>query len=261
VDFRKALFMSDEDLHRLQVMFVPAENGDFSFSVYACPLAQQSEALWTLHVTGVVAASDQHRGPFAAEQPSGIDDIQARCGEEIDGTTFYLKLNERMNQWGPSFQGIERIWLHDGEALGKIRVPSQIRSETDKYHIHPAVLDACIQVLGAVASRPGGNGAGFYLGKHVEEIHVFDRPKGDCLWSHVSLRPGSAHDSIQVGDVRILDEAGRLVLKADGVGLQQLDHKAIQEDWLYEIQWEEASRASDALKVRVRPIAPSPSEI
>ena len=40
-----------------------------------------------------------------------------------------------------------------GEAIGRIRIPAGIEAECRSYHVHPAVLDTCLQLLGVAFSE------------------------------------------------------------------------------------------------------------
>src|SRR5580698_3823631 len=57
--------------------------------------------------------------------------------------------------YGPSFQGVERLWCGEREALGEVRLPpavipvGQTNGKSDGASFHPALLDSCVQVLAA----------------------------------------------------------------------------------------------------------------
>src|SRR5262249_37854612 len=82
-----------------------------------------------------------------ATQGNLLQDIQACCQEEISVPEFYQRLREYAIDLDTSFQGIERLWRRDGEALGQVRLCEALEREASFYQIHPALLDACFQVL------------------------------------------------------------------------------------------------------------------
>ena len=49
--------------------------------------------------------------------------------------------------YGPTFQGIERLWRGEREDLAEIYVPSGLMRILSDYRLHPAVLDACFQTM------------------------------------------------------------------------------------------------------------------
>lgn len=190
--------------------------------------------------------SDLHLSPFQQKNP--LQDIQARCQEEVAVSTFYNKLSQRGIQLGARFQGIERLWRGDREALGQVRILKALEQEADFYQIHPAFLDACFQVL--VAALPTAtllkNEEFLYLPVGLQSFEVHNRPH-TWAWSHAVLKPSASYEDIFEGDVHILDNEGRLLIHARGLQLQQTGttvQPSFQEDLknlLYELHWEQAS--------------------
>src|SRR5262249_51238784 len=79
-------------------------------------------------------------------------------------------------------------------------------------------------------------------------------PTGQQFWSHATLREGTGNDpnSLQ-GDVRLLDDAGRMLAEALGVRCMRLGGAPAQEtekslsESLYEIQWQPMPRSDDEI--------------
>jgi hypothetical protein len=72
-----------------------------------------------------------------------------------DRTVQRFFAQERDIHYGPSFQAIERLWYapetEKEEALAQIRLPEGLTEEA--YTLHPALLEACLQVLAAPLSH------------------------------------------------------------------------------------------------------------
>ncbi|HYC89916.1 MAG TPA: SDR family NAD(P)-dependent oxidoreductase, partial [Thermoanaerobaculia bacterium] len=72
---------------------------------------------------------------------------------------------------------------------------------------------------------------------------------GSQFWSHVTLREGSGQGSDTLhADIRLLDDAGRVLAEVSGVRCLRLERTAAQEerkigDWLYEVAWQPAADA------------------
>lgn len=176
-----------------------------------------------------------------------LEEIRGRCQEEIAVADFYRELNSRGINLGPSFQGIEGLWRHEGEALGLVRMPKSLKGEVDRYEIHPALLDACCQVLVVAAL----NGASLlhetdilYVPVDLREVRVHSRPH-ERVWSYAVLRSNGSEsvDSFE-GDVRLLDEEGRLIAEVTGMRLQrtkpaiQGKEREVLDGLLYVMNWE-----------------------
>ena len=196
-------------------------------------------------------------------QSNQLQDIQQRCREEVSVPDFYHQLSEHGIQLTSSFQGIERLWRRDGEALGQIRLPEALERDADLYQIHPTILDASFQVV--IATLPNTlfqSEDALYLPTGIRSFQMHKKPgsppKGTRqVWSHARLQgevqppipKGNTVDLIE-SDVRILDEQGELLAEASGLQLQRSvplaptpqptpsTSQTSPEAWLYELQWE-----------------------
>ena len=102
--------------------------------------------------------------PFVAEEES-VEEIQLRCSEKVSGPDYYRQLGENGIQYGSFFQSITQLWLDNKSVLAELRISSDPDSDFSTYQLHPAVLDGCLQVLGAaVATEAKRNGKqGIYI--------------------------------------------------------------------------------------------------
>ena len=155
-------------------------------------------------------------GETVSDTDSLLREIRKRCGNEISGADFYAALRQSGNEYGPSFQGVERVWTGQSEALARIVAPAGIAADRT---FHPAVLDACVQALSAC--RESG-GCAYYL-KSIDKVRVLGEPGLGC-WSHAALTPGGADDPrATLGSVRVYSDTGSLVATLEGVRLEYLE--------------------------------------
>jgi phthiocerol/phenolphthiocerol synthesis type-I polyketide synthase D len=186
--------------------------------------------------------------------------IQQRCSEEVAIAPFYRGLYERGIQLGAGFQGIERLWRRDGEALGYVQLAEQLVREADDYQIHPTLLDSCFQVL--IAALPNTIWQSedvLYLPTGLRGFKLHKRP-GQQVWSHAMLTSNEEAGNLNglslqaaqsfEGDVSIMDEHGEVLIEATGLQLQRsepvsrsTDTTEALKDWLYELRWEPVALA------------------
>ncbi len=258
IEFYRALFLPDGESHPLQLILSPGVDGAATFQLYSCPAGiGQSNKSWTLHAAGEVSPRSDD-AVFAAGRETPAE-IQAGCPEKISGEDFYARLSERGIHYSPFFRSITQLWKRNGDVLGEMRVPQAPESEFSAYQIHPASLDACLQVAGAaVAAEATGNGKpDIFMPTHIDEIRVHGQP-GPRLWSYAHMQERHA-DTVK-GDVRLLDEAGHAVVEISGLRFESLGgdrQRAVEknpqenfqenpqehlqenlDDWLYEFQWQ-----------------------
>lgn len=186
-------------------------------------------------VSTVSTAAPSFAVPEAPE--ASIEEIRARCSEEIAGPAFYRALVERGVQLDGSFHGIVRLWRGDGEALAQVR-PTDLPD--GYYQIHPVVLDSCFQALGGALPN-GVSPETLYVPVKLRGFEVFSRPEG-LLWSHARITSSGAPGGEMEGSIRILDEAGRLVARAAGLRLRPTARQEAAPSGvsglLYRTEWE-----------------------
>lgn len=188
---------------------------------------------WTAHLTAVVR-------PAVAPTPqesSPLDAIHLRCPHQYSRARTYDYLRMIGLDYGPLFQGIEAVWQGDRESLGEVRLPEALGRDDGAYLFHPALLDACLQVVIPADDDFDQRNGGLYLPSAVEQIQVFGRPSGR-VWAHARLHEKTPRRSL--ADVDIYDDEGRLIARVQGLESRRvaggrdesLDHL------LYAYQWQ-----------------------
>jgi len=250
IEFRKALFLPDGGSRTIQVILSQGADGAASFHIYSRPgRAVYAGESWTLHATGKVCLQ-QNVGVITpdAEQET-LAEIQTRCAEKIDGPDYYRRLRESGVHYGPFFQSIAQLWRNNGDVLGEVQVPDGPEADFTGFQIHPAILDAGLQVLGAaVAAEATENGRqGIYLPTRIDQFRVHGRP-GRHLWSHTRVQRREADAT--TGEVQLLDEAGRMSIEIQGLRFEFLGNDTPRaavdslDDCLYEFQWQPKEHAT-----------------
>ena len=199
-----------------------------------------------LHATSQEASEE--RAPEAQVEAASdrLEDIQQRCRDEVSVSTFYADLQTHGIELGADYRAIRQLWRRDGEALGRIQYDGDA---TGPYQFPHALLDSCLQVV--TATLPDSlvkRQSALYLPSGIKSFKLHKQP-GAKVWSHAVLTsepvPGAA---VLESDVRILDDAGQVLIEASGIQLQRSeaatsahtpDHLS---DWLYTLQWKEESQ-------------------
>jgi acyl transferase domain-containing protein/acyl carrier protein len=245
--FEKALFLPEQGARAVQLVLSTRGAGETSFRFFSQEeSATQLDASWTMHAAGMVrhhySRDNGNAGPAVGLNGSPAD-IMVRCQEIVAGADLYEGLRERGLEYGPSFRGVEQLWRRDGEALGRLQLTEAVATQSSGHKIHPALLDACFQVLAAALPRESAEGDDLYLPVGLTRLRLHDLPD-DELWAHAFLKSDADADSLE-GDVFLLDESGQFLLEASGLRLQRLERDAQPEieqeeldGWLYEVQWE-----------------------
>ena len=231
----EVLPLPEEGHREVQLILAPPEDGHCRFQLFSCLPPSRA---WKLHATGMICKTDTDPkvGPV-----DSLRSAQNRCQQPLACDEFYAGLRQRGLEFGPLFCGVEGLWQGEAEALGKARLAESLASEVRDYHIHPVLLDACVQVVAAAVL---GNGEAVYLPMHLERYRL-NGPIGSTeLWGHARLRSNTSSETM-TADLRVFDTEGRLVAELEGIHLKRADRQTLAgvrgdkyANWLYEVQWQ-----------------------
>ena len=178
---------------------------------------------------------------------NSLDSIDIECFKSslqrtLDIDSYYQELRGQGLNYGTNFQGIKQLWQGENKALGYIEIPVSIK--TDKDLIHPALLDACLQLIGAVTE----SSQGVYLPVSIDSLQLIKIP-GNSIWAEVTVKQ-TDNSQIINADFVLLNKDGNAIAKINNLTLNYLslaslrklvnlpdDVKDLSND-LYDITWE-----------------------
>lgn len=197
-----------------------------------------SERAWSLHATGtLVVLGDGVSATEAHDLDSVLKDLQTPLPVE----DYYQRARNAGVDFGPEFQGITELRREGEQVLARIERPAGLGSGGG-YLAHPALMDACLQVVGG--AYPDMDGTELYVPVHIERLHVLGSIE-DGVWSHAVVRPVDEAGKRLRADVRIFGRDGALRAWVRGLELQRTSQEALRaalstslDEWLYERRWE-----------------------
>jgi len=194
------------------------------------------QAEWQLQATGRFLQGAAARG----DHVRALEAIRARCPEQISKDDFYRVARLRQYEYGPLFQGIERVWVGRDEALGEVHVPPHLTVEQEQCSFHPAVLDALFQsCIPLFPKRSEADRRTTWMPVRTGRYRFRARP-GEVVYSHVRrMKQGS---NWILFDISALSEEGEILAEFQSMRAQaiQIQDAGCQpwEKWLYEFQWQ-----------------------
>jgi acyl transferase domain-containing protein/aryl carrier-like protein len=201
-----------------------------SFHVHTRP--SQGDREWTEHATAILDT--------CPVEPDGagfaLEAVRTRCPREFSRERCYAYLRRMGLDYGTMFQGIERVWQGERESLGSVRLPDALGAEAVAYRVHPALFDACLQVVipadGDFDQRDGS----LYLPSAIDRVELL-APPGRHVWVHARLLERTARRS--VADIDVYDEAGRAVVRVRGLHARRVAGGRSEgvDDLFYAYQW------------------------
>ncbi|MCX5195605.1 SDR family NAD(P)-dependent oxidoreductase [Streptomyces sp. NBC_00249] len=130
----------------VQVAVGPADgSGSRDVTVHSRPDGAAPDDSWTCHATGVLTSAPDAEPP--AQDPAVWPPSGATAVELAD---FYPELAARSFAYGPAFQGLHAAWRLGDEVFAEVALPTDPSgpSDTAKYGLHPALLDAALHGVG-----------------------------------------------------------------------------------------------------------------
>ncbi|WBB80648.1 type I polyketide synthase [Micromonospora sp. WMMD882] len=184
---------------------------------------------WTVHATGSyddtpTGGDDTPTdGDDAHETPA---DIQRRCAPDPEHVDWFYQTGWRDGlELEAGFRWQSRIWRRDGEALCQMR-QAQDTDRHDRYVLHPGLVDASFQIVGAALPASGQEFA-VYVPLGVDRFRLRRGADGP-IWGHARLRPGSRpDDETLTADVWLIDDDGRIVAESQGLRLKRAERSAL----------------------------------
>jgi acyl transferase domain-containing protein len=200
------------------------------------------------------------RVELPADTDGGTIDLEAArarfTGEPRDAKWQTEALRTSGLEPGPTFSWSLLHWLNERETLSEVRAACDV-DRADDYYIHPGLLDTAFQLLGAALPGAGTN-IDAYVPMSVDRLHFVDRLQGPgrYLASITSLE-----SNLAVGDVRLMDAAGRVLMKLEGLRLRRVPRDWLVRlvsgplpDWCYELAW--VTQPLDAASEDGKPVEP-----
>jgi acyl transferase domain-containing protein/SAM-dependent methyltransferase len=250
------LVVADDEEHIFQTILEPDGSGTTLRIFSRCVDTEP----WQLHASGRVRNEQ-------VDPPEGValEPIRNRCERLVEAEEHYRLLQEHGLAFGASLRGVQRVWCGENEALGEIVLPVEQAVEIARYRLHPALLDACLQISGDIA----GGESDTYLPISIEQVALYSRPTERVL-AHAILQGALAERPETItGSITLYDESGRIIAHVRGLRLKRGDREALlrigrslpSKDWLYQVEWRPAPLTTDATAPLVADFIPTAEQI
>ncbi|AYN31191.1 type I polyketide synthase [Streptomyces albus] len=238
------LVVPEEGAVRIQVVVAaPDDEGRRAFAVHS--RAAGSGGDWQRHAQGTLApeAPPAPATDLTAWPPPGA--------ELVSEEDHYAAFAAAGFAYGPSFQGLHRVWRRGEEVFAEAALPEAQRAEAARFGLHPALLDAAVQAL--LVQRPG-----------PQDAATGGEPMLPFAWTgltlhaegatavRVRLAPAEAEDAFSV---LVTDVSGALVASAEAITLRTVSADRMpgaRRPELLRLDWAEAVPA---------PAAPRPESV
>lgn len=199
---------------------------------------------WTLHASGELSPAG------GTVEAVDLTSMRKRCTQQRSHDEHHARLREGRLDFGPSLGGLQEVSYGPGEALAEIAQNDAAALDADRYRIHPALLDACLQAMDA--ARPERPERDLFVPVAIDRV-VMHAPIGTRMLSHARIDGDGAGETLR-GDVTVVDLDGAPLIELCGIRLKKLEGEALArlatgdaDDWLYVTDWPERPRKQAAV--------------
>lgn len=253
---------------RVQILLTPATNG-YRWQIYAAAQPANTGAAtasftWQLHAEGAL-----HRALPSAPETIDLAGLQATFTQAVAIDAFYASCERGELHYGPTFRLLKQLWVQGDRALGRVVLTKALAAERAAYQLHPALMDACLQVSGALFL----DDEGVYLPIGVDRLDVVARPDAE-LWCeaqrvvaperlHSAQGEQAGQETLFTINLRLYRPDGTLVATVTGLQVkattqEALTHRAPWQDWFYAVDWEEQALTPPA-QASANPLTAQPA--
>ncbi|MYI06851.1 MAG: SDR family oxidoreductase, partial [Gemmatimonadetes bacterium] len=197
-------------------------------------VSRDGEGQWESHAEGrwaPLAAADSESADLGAFRAD-----LARV--DLEEGNLELALGATGIAYGPAFRGLSQLWSGPSEALGEVLLPAGVDQRS--LLAHPALLDACFQVLRGIHELAGTGGTWLPIGW---DRFVLREALGDRVFCRAIDR-GVGEETRRV-DLWLYTETGEELARIEGFTLRQASRTALSrhrvEDALHEMVWREGA--------------------
>lgn len=208
----------------LQIIFKPKKSSSYGFEIFSSDSSQDN---WILHVSGEINKNLAQRRKDAEEDR----------GESVAISRFYELYQQMGISYGKEFQAIQELRYLGNGSQAKISIDRSLVNQ--RYSLHPVLLDACLQSIGA--AFPEIHGKELYLPYGFSSLEFFGNP-GSQAWTRIYIK-SDTNGEISV-DVDIYDEKEQLCARFTDLVARRTNPTVLQRLWpenvknlFYQVQW------------------------
>ncbi len=206
-----------ENGHHVQAVAARDERGD-DWKLFSRP-ADTAEDAWQLHARARLYSAV----PDETLERS-LHDACARCGDVVDIAAIRRNLIHR-SPASSLLQHVSELRRGVGCALGKVAISTASLSGHERFAMHPAWLDAILQILlAALDDKLLADADAVYLPSAVQRLQLFRQPAEEAtLWSEATVHSNTSQDaSVIAGDFFVWDSTGAPLMAINGFELRRI---------------------------------------
>jgi acyl transferase domain-containing protein/thioesterase domain-containing protein/acyl carrier protein len=240
------LLLGEEEAAQLQLTVSEADpQGRRELTIHSSlqASAQEGEAggeqRWTSHASGVLGSAQGRPDGEPGEFASLAGEWPPAGAKELDGEFLYERLAEAGYNYGPSFQGLRRVWATDEELFAEVSLAAEPAGEARSFCVHPALADASLHAA-VIATLSGGDVTAVGVPFAFAGVRVLGRGA-----SALRVRLGRDARDTNTLSLAAVDEQGAPAFSIESLQARPIDQSQLRaaqsasSDSLFQLDWVE----------------------
>jgi polyketide synthase PksL len=148
----------------------------------------------------------------AAEAHVSLQALKEQAVPVGDRAAFYDRFRTYGLHYGPSFQAIQELYIHETFALSRMQLPEHLKGEFGQFILHPSIIDGALQtVAGLVGGREVVTP---YLPFALDELELIG-PLPQTCYAYAENADVHAlkNSGVMKFNIRILNESGDVLVR------------------------------------------------
>ncbi|CAG8903343.1 unnamed protein product [Penicillium egyptiacum] len=175
-------------------------------------IASQNGTSWTKNCSGEVRSHSEH-----------LEDIEKKAPlvRKVNTHRCYHSMAMSGLNFGPSFQRLDHV---RSDTVTQNATSELVAKETDgeKYHLHPTIIDASLQLLSVAASKGYAEQiTNIMVPTYIQEMSIYRSYGNVQVQASASYTPNGSI----VGSGQCITAGGKVALRSSGIRLSVLDHQ------------------------------------
>lgn len=202
---------------QVDISLDPQQDGEMAFNIYTADGHNGRK----IHCQG--SAAINRAGGIPVQD---ISMLQDQCSlSTLSHEQCYELFKAIGIDYGPGFQGIDRLYIGRNQALAELSLPPCVSHTLDEFVLHPSMADSALQA--SIGLKLNSDDEQLSLPFALQELEIFS-PCTDKMWASVTSRPNE--DRIQRLDIDLCDEQGRVCVRIKGISSRVLEEDKPQDE-------------------------------
>jgi hypothetical protein len=144
---------------------------------------------------------------------------ESNSGDAVSLDAVYRRFEEDGNRYGPRFRCIREMRVSDGAVWGRVELDRQSYSAAEHFRLHPALLDAALQMVIELLRIDGRSELYLPLGIDRMQVNRAVGPEAHCL-----ARNARRNDGILTADIFLNDRDGTAIAALEGCRCRAIEN-------------------------------------